>query len=207
MFTASGLRVRFLKVCVPSVGLKPRSIWDGKSHSVINFPGLGEEWLQHCWVGSLHHESWFIWDKVLATNSYKIKVLVTTDIRRSPLSSYPQRSLFVASCMTIKRVYYDTNIRNFVLQQRAGQGRPDNFLCVSYFHCSLGDLCSSLHALFVVGSILLPVYLAVAFLVCWSIHPFSLYCFLLQMDQCIHLHNSVQTFAAKDLVHCSVSQL
>ena len=139
MFTASGLRVRFLKVCAPSVGLKPFSIWDGKSHSVIHFPGLGEEWLQHCWVGSLHHESWFIWDQVLATNSYKIKVLVTTDIRRSPLSSYPQRSPCVASCMIIKRVYCDTNIRNFVLQQRVGQGRPDNFLCVSYFHCSLGS--------------------------------------------------------------------
>ena len=140
MFTAYGLRVWFLKVCAPSVGLKPFSIWDGKSHSVIHFPGLGEEWLQHCWVGSLHHESWFIWDQVLATNSYKIKVLVTTDIRRSPLSSYPHRSPFVASCMIIKRVYCDTNIRNFVLQQRVGQGRPDNFLCVSYFHCSLGSL-------------------------------------------------------------------
>ena len=206
MFTASGLRVRFLKVCAPSVGLKPFSIWDGKSHSVIHFPGLGEEWLQHCWVGSLHHERWFIWDKVLATNSYKIKVLVTTDIRRSPLSSYPQRSPCVASCMIISE-YIVTQISETLYFNR-GWGRADQTIFfVFLISIVVWDLCSSLQALFVVGSIFLPVYLAVAFLVCWSIHPFGLYCFLLQMDQCIHLNNSVQTFAAKDLVHCSVWQL
>ena len=105
---------------------------------MIHFPGLGEEWLQHCRVGSLHHESWIVWDKVLVTNK----------IYWAPLNSYfedPQMSL------------------NIVLRQR-GQGRPDNFPYVSYFHCSLGYLFFPACPVCAVGSILF-VYLAVAFLI------------------------------------------
>jgi hypothetical protein len=43
--------------------------------------------------------------------------------------------------------------------------------------------------------------------ICLILTLFESHSPLLQMDQWIHLHDSVQTFAAKDLVHCSVSQL
>ena len=157
MFTASGLRVRFLKVCRTSVDMKPCNIWDENPH-VIHFPGLGEERLQHCWVGSLHHESRILRDKVL----------VTDKIFQAQLNSYfkdPQRS----SCMIIKHVYCDTTIfKPCTSAEGAGQGRPDSFPLCSSIHCSLGYLFSPSCPVCLVGSIFVCIF--GASVPCWSIY-------------------------------------
>lgn len=62
MFTASGLRVRFLKVRFGSFMFSEFGC--GNAHGVdrVIYAGVGEEWLQHSRVGSLYYESWFIRD-------------------------------------------------------------------------------------------------------------------------------------------------
>lgn len=55
MFTASGLRVRFLKV----VFVFQNDIFKNLLQAPFNFDpllaGVGKEWVQHCWMGSLHY--------------------------------------------------------------------------------------------------------------------------------------------------------
>lgn len=72
-----------------------------------------------------------------------------------------------------------------------GQGRPDNFLCVSYFHCSPGYLFFPPCPVRVVGSIFACIFGGSIPLLINT--PFtSLYCFLLKKDECIHMYNNVQ---------------
>lgn len=64
MFTASGLRVRFLKVSILTYWPSHFYMHNLIRHGLIKFSvcaGVGEEWVQHRWVGSLYYKSRIIW--------------------------------------------------------------------------------------------------------------------------------------------------